>query len=133
MSVDRVRELSEVASRENLFRRFKEVEVGGARYVIRRPTRAEMFSSGINFLSSLISRLDSRIGEEPEIEKKKRLIEERERAQYELEKRLLLLCVEGMSEDRLEKLDYSEWYRLFSEVSEFVFVAPFRELSSPRG
>lgn len=132
MSVERVREYSEIASKENLFRKMKEVEIGGVKYVIRRPTRAEMFNSGINFLLSLISRLEDKIVEENDAEKRVKLIEEREKAQYELEKRLLLICVQDMTEEKLDKLEYGEWYKLFSEVNEFVFIIPFQELLNQR-
>ena len=132
MSVEKVREFASEASREKLFQKVKELEVRGRRYVIRRPTRGEIYSAGINQLSTLISILERQIMSEQDLEKKKRLVEDKERIQYEFEKKLLLLCVEGLNEDELGKLEYSEWYILFSEVNDFVFISPFQELLKQR-
>lgn len=132
MSVEKIREFASEASREKLFQKSREVEVGGRRYIIRRPTRGEIYSTGISRLSTLLSILERQIMNEEDFEKRKKLIEEKENIQYEFEKRLLLLCVEGLSEEDLSKLWYGEWYILFSEVSDFVFMAPFQELSRQR-
>jgi len=91
-----------------------------------------MYCTGISQLSTLLSILERQIMSEEDFEKKKKLIEEKEKVQYEFEKRLLHLCVKGLSEDEMNKLEYSEWYTLFSEVNDFVFMAPFQELLRQR-
>ncbi|MEO0158603.1 MAG: hypothetical protein ABIM59_07755, partial [candidate division WOR-3 bacterium] len=118
---------SEAASREKLFQRVQEVEVGGRKYVIRRPSRREMFDSGVNKLSSYIRFLDGMIQVERDVAKKEELVEMREKKQYEFEKKLLKLCVENISDDELDSMEYGEWYELFNHISDFVLVAPFRE------
>ncbi|MCL7402027.1 MAG: hypothetical protein LZ168_04490 [Thaumarchaeota archaeon] len=132
MSIEKVREFASEASRDRLFQKVKEVEIGGRRYIIRRPTRGEIYSTGVSQLSTLLSILERQIMNEEDFEKRRKLIEEKEKIQYEFEKKLLLLCVEGLNEDELGKLEYSEWYILFSEVNEFVFIAPFQELLKQR-
>lgn len=133
MSVEKIEKLTEEAKKENLFKRKKEVEVAGKKYVIRRPTRAEFFDSRINYLSSLLTKLDAQIEKETDLEKKKKLIEEREQINYEFEKKILMLCVEGMTEEKLNDLDYAEWYQLFNEVNFFVVLAPLEVLRKGRG
>ncbi|MEM4189686.1 MAG: hypothetical protein QW544_04130 [Candidatus Caldarchaeum sp.] len=127
MSVEKITKASEAASREKLFQRVQEVEVGGRKYVIRRPSRREMFDSGVNKLSSYIRFLDGMIQVERDVAKKEELVEMREKKQYEFEKKLLKLCVENISDDELDSMEYGEWYELFNHISDFVLVAPFRE------
>ncbi|MEM4342588.1 MAG: hypothetical protein QXF97_08615 [Candidatus Caldarchaeum sp.] len=127
MSVEKITKASEVASKEKLFQRVQEVEVGGRKYVIRRPSRREMFDSGVNKLSSYIRFLDGMIQIERDVAKKEELVEMREKKQYEFEKKLLKLCVENISDEELDSMEYGEWYELFNHISDFVFVSPFRE------
>lgn len=86
-----------------------------------------MFDSGVNKLSSYIRFLDGMIQVERDVAKKEELVEMREKKQYEFEKKLLKLCVENISDDELDSMEYGEWYELFNHISDFVLVAPFRE------
>ena len=127
MSVEKIAKAAETAGKQNLFQRVREVEVAGRKYTMRRPSRREMFDSGVNNLSSFIRWLDSLIQTEKDVERKEELVKLRERKQYEFERALLKLCVENTTDEDLDNLGYDEWYELFNYVSDFVFVAPFRE------
>ena len=105
-----------------------EIEIAGRKYTIRRPSRAEMYSSGLQYLSNLLDELRRTLSQEANIEKKKELQEEIIKLQYEYERKLLLTCVDEIKEEDLEKLDYLEWYQLVDRVIDFVFLKPMEEL-----
>jgi len=130
MSVERVRELAEPASKTNLFNRVKEVEVAGERYRIKRLTRREMFESGISWLSWYLISLDRELNRESNLERKKEIVRERERAQYEFERKMLLASVEDMTEEKLDELDVDTWRELLNHVVEWNFLR--RDRLSPR-
>ncbi len=109
-----------------------EIEIAGRKYTIRRPSRAEMYSSGLQYLSNLLDELRRTLSQEANIEKKKELQEEITKLQYEYEKKLLLTCVDGIKEEDLEKLGYLEWYQLVNHVIDFVFTQPLKELQARR-
>jgi len=132
MSVEKVRKIASEASKEKLFLKVKEVKIGEKTYRIGRPTRAEMYSSGLQLMSNLYDDLRNMIRHETDLEKKKRLWEEFMKLQYDYERKLLLTCVEGMTEEELENMDYGEYYALVNQVVDFIFLAPLRELSGRR-
>ena len=132
MSVEKVRKIASEASKEKLFLKVKEVKIGEKTYRIRRPTRAEMYSSGLQLMSNLYDDLRSMINRETDLEKRKKLWEEFMKLQYDYERKLLLTCVEGMTEEEMEKMDYGEYYALVNQVVDFIFLAPLRELSGRR-
>ena len=122
MSVERVKELAQSAAKSNLFERTKRVAIMGEEYTIRRLTRKEMFESGLSYLSSYLMSLGRELERESDLEKKKRIIEESEKTQYEFEKKLLLMSVEGMTEEKLDELDINTWRELLSAVVEYNFL-----------
>jgi len=126
------KKIASEASKEKLFLKVKEVKIGEKTYRIRRPTRAEMYSSGLQLMANLIDDLRSVIDRENDLEKKKKLWEEYMKLQYDYEKKLLLTCVEGISEERLQEMDYGEYYALVREVIDFIFLDPLRSLSEQR-
>jgi len=128
MSVEKVLQIASEASKEKLFLKVKEVKIGEKTYIIRRPTRAEMYSSGLQLMSNLLDDLRRMIDRENDIEKRKRLWEEHMKVQYDYERKLLLTCVEGMTEDEIQNMDYGEYYALVNQVVDFIFLAPLREL-----
>jgi len=132
MSVEKVRKIASEASKEKLFLKVKEVKIGEKTYRIRRPTRAEMYSSGLQLMSNLYDDLRNMIRHETDLERKKKLWEEFMKLQYDYERKLLLTCVEGMTEEELENMDYGEYYALVNQVVDFIFLAPLRELSGRR-
>lgn len=133
MSVEKVKRLASEASKERLFLRVKEVKIGEKTYRIRRPSRAEMYSSGLQLMSNLYDDLRNMINHETDLEKRKKLWEEFMKLQYDYERKLLLTCVEGMTEEELEKMDYGEYYALVNQVVDFIFLSPIRELLGRRG
>jgi len=128
MSVEKVMRIASEASKEKLFLRVKEIRIGEKTYRIRRPTRAEMYASGLQLMSNLLDDLRKMIDRENDLERRRKLWEEYMRMQYDYEKRLLLTCVEGMTEDEIQNMDYGEYYALVNQVADFVFLAPLREL-----
>jgi len=109
-----------------------EIEIAGRKYTIRRPSRAEMYSSGLQYLSNLLDELRKTLSRETDVEKIKKLQEEITNLQYEYERKLLLTCVNEIKEEDLEKLDYLEWYQLVDRVIDFVFTQPLKELQTRR-
>ena len=132
MSVEKVKALAEPASKANLFERRKIVKVFGEEYTVKRLTRKEMFESGIFYLSSLLTNLTHQSDLETDIEKKKKIIEEAVKTQYEFERKLLLTCVENMNEEKLDNLDIDVWRELLNEVVKFNFLTSTRLLEQPR-
>ena len=132
MSVEKVRKIASEASKEKLFLKVKEVKIGEKTYRIRRPTRAEMYESGLQLMTNLVDDLRKMIDRENDLEKKKKLWEEFMKLQYDYERKLLLTCVEGMTEEEMEKMDYGEYYALVNKVVDFIYIAPLRELSERR-
>jgi len=122
MSVERVKELAQSAAKSNLFERKKMIKILDQEYMIRRLTRKEMFESGLSYLSSYLMSLGRELERESDLEKKKRIIEESEKTQYEFEKKLLLMSVEGMTEEKLDELDINTWRELLSAVVEYNFL-----------
>jgi dGTP triphosphohydrolase len=128
MSVEKVKELAQPAAKSNLFERKKIIKVFGEDYIIKRLTRKEMYESGISYLSSLLTSLSRELDKEIDIEKKKQIIQEAEKTQYEFERRLLLNCIEGMTEERLDMLDIDVWRELLSHVVAFNFLTSRKSL-----
>jgi len=126
MSVEKVKQLAEPASKANLFQRKKVIKVFGEEYTIKRLTRKEMYESGISYLSSLLTSLSKELDRETNIEKKKQIIQEAEKTQYEFERKLLLNCIEGMTEEKLDELDINVWRELLSHVVAFNFLFSHR-------
>jgi hypothetical protein len=122
MSVEHVREVAQSAAKSNLFERRKTVKIFEQEYVIRRLTRKEMFESGLSYLSSYLMSLGRELERESDLEKKKKIIEESEKTQYEFEKKLLLMSVEDLSEEKLDEMDINIWRELLNAVVEFNFL-----------
>jgi len=131
-TVEKVKAYAATASKERLFQKVKEVEVSGRRYVIRRPSRKEMFETGLQLMSNLLDDLRRMIERETDLERKRKLWEEYLKTQYDYERKLLLTCVEGIGEEDIDAMDYGEYYALVNQVVDFVYLAPLRELSERR-
>ena len=133
MSVEKVKRLASEASKERLFLKVKEVKIGEKTYRIRRPSRKEMYESGLQLEANILDDMKEMIRRESDLEKRKKLWEQYLKMQYDYEKKLLLKCVEGMTEEELDKMDYGEYYVLVNQVIRFIFLTPLRELSERRG
>lgn len=131
---EKVKEYAEPALKKNLFKKVKEIEIDGVKFVIRRPTRLEIFNSKLDEYGDKTRDLMDLIARENDPEKKSELRKQLKEVNFAYEKELIRLCVvePDLGESPEDVLDTGIWFRLVREISDFVFVAPFRESFPPR-